>query len=136
MIEQNEKPAPTCSGKHTKEECAKGLQALEDTFYVIGGKWKLKIINALRIGGSSRFNQLQQTVTGISARILSKELKELELNGFIKRNVYTETPVVVTYEITPYSNTLGPVLSTLIEWGTTHRNKIKNDYKELTTSKD
>lgn len=121
-----------CSKAHTKENCSMHISALEDTFYVIGGKWKLKIIRALRVGGSSRFNQLQQTVTGISARILSKELKELELNGFVKRTVHTQTPVVVVYEITPYSNTLGPVLNALIEWGITHKHKIRKEYKELT----
>lgn len=129
MTEQKEEVI-TCNTVHTPDACARGIMALEDTLYVIGGKWKLKIISALRMGGSSRFNQLQQTVTGISARILSKELKELELNGFVKRKVYTDTPVVVTYEITPYSNTLGTVLSEMIKWGTTHKNKIRKDYKE------
>ena len=120
-----------CGNINNRGECTKGLLALEDTLYVIGGKWKLKIINALRVGGNSRFNQLQQTVSGISARILSKELKELELNGFIKRTVYTDAPVVVIYEITPYSNTLAPVLTALIEWGITHKDKIRKEYKEL-----
>ena len=130
MEDLNKEESTACNSKHTPSECSRGIMALEDTLYVIGGKWKLKIINALRTGGSSRFNQLQQTVTGISARILSKELKELELNGFVKRIVYTDTPVVVIYEITPYSNTLGPVLSEMIKWGTTHKNKIRKDYKE------
>jgi len=119
-----------CSNR-SMEDCTAGLLALEDTLYVIGGKWKLKIISALRMGGSSRFNQLQQTVTGISARILSKELKELELNGFIKRKVDTGTPVVVIYEITEYSNTLGSVLTEMINWGVKHKDKIKREYKEL-----
>jgi DNA-binding HxlR family transcriptional regulator len=130
MEDLNKEEITACNSKHTPNECSRGIMALEDTLYVIGGKWKLKIINALRAGGSSRFNQLQQTVTGISARILSKELKELELNGFVKRIVYTDTPVVVIYEITPYSNTLGPVLSEMIKWGTTHKTKIRKDYKE------
>ncbi|KIO74539.1 HxlR family transcriptional regulator [Pedobacter lusitanus] len=120
---------PFCEGNHTREDSKKDLIALEDTLYVIGGKWKLKIINALYVNGNSRFNQLQQIVTGISARVLSKELKEMELNGFIKRNVYTDTPVVITYGITSYCSTLGPVLSTLIEWGNTHKDKIRKDYR-------
>lgn len=128
--EKNNHTIDQCRNR-SMEECTSGLLALEDTLYVIGGKWKLKIISALRMGGSSRFNQLQQTVTGISARILSKELKELELNGFIKRKVYTDTPIVVIYEITDYSHTLGPVLTEMINWGTQHKDKIRRDYKEL-----
>ncbi|HTI11805.1 MAG TPA: helix-turn-helix domain-containing protein, partial [Puia sp.] len=89
----------------------------------IGGKWKLPIIIAL-LDNNRRFNELQRTVKGISARVLSHELKQLELNGFIKRNVYTGTPVVVEYELTEYSNTLGDVLNALRIWGLMHRNKI------------
>lgn len=129
MTELKKEETISCNSKLSPDECTRGIMALEDTLYVIGGKWKLKIISALRMGGSSRFNQLQQTVTGISARILSKELKELELNGFVKRKVYTDTPVVVTYEITPYSDTLGTLLTEMIKWGTTHKNKIRKEYK-------
>lgn len=113
---------------HTEVKCTGDLLALEDTLYVIGGKWKLKIISVLRNNGISRFNQLQQSVTGISARLLSKELKELELNGFVKRTVYSDFPVTITYEVTPYSNTLGPLLTEIIRWGTQHKEKIKRDY--------
>lgn len=130
MTELKKEETISCNAKHTSDECTRGIMALEDTLYVIGGKWKLKIINALRTGGSSRFNQLQQTVTGISARILSKELKELELNGFVKRKVYTDTPVVVIYEITPYSDTLETLLNEMIKWGTTHKDKIRKEYKK------
>ena len=77
-----------------------------------------------------RFNELQRTITGISARELSNELKELEMNGFIKRKVYTTTPVVIEYELTGYSNTLQNVLHALIDWGTMHRNKIKTEAKK------
>ncbi|MES1249440.1 MAG: helix-turn-helix domain-containing protein, partial [Chitinophaga rupis] len=72
-----------------------------------------------------RFNELQRNIKGISARVLSNELKQLELNGFVKRSVYTGTPVVVEYELTEYSNTLGDVLQALRIWGTMHRDKIR-----------
>jgi len=113
------------TAKLSKKECSTRLAALEDTLYVIGGKWKLKVIIALQDGGSKRFNDLQRTVAGISARVLSNELKELEMNGFVKRNVYTQTPVVVEYELTDYTNTLDTILESLIEWGLKHRAKIK-----------
>ena len=118
-----------CTGvKLSGEECAKSLAAVGDALYAIGGKWKLPIIIALR-DGNKRFNELQRTITGISAKVLSNELKELELNGFVKRNVYTQTPVVVEYEITAYSDTLGEVLHALKEWGMNHRDKIRKETK-------
>ncbi len=108
----------------SSNECKSSLNAVGDALYVIGGKWKLRIIIALG-EGNIRFNELQRAVEGISARVLSNELKELELNGFVKRTVYTRTPVVVEYELTPYSATLKDVLHSLSGWGTQHRNKIR-----------
>ena len=112
----------------TAEKCASLLGAIDDALYVIGGKWKLRVIVALR-EGNKRFNDIQRTVTGISARVLSNELKELEMNGFVKRVVIDQTPVVVEYQVTPYAQTLGGVLQSLAEWGFTHRDKIKKERK-------
>jgi len=111
---------------HSEQACAKSLNAIGDALYVIGGKWKLRVIVALR-SSNKRFNELQRTIPGISARVLSHELKELELNGFIKRNIYPQTPVIVEYELTDYSNTLGSVLEALSEWGIMHREKIRHE---------
>lgn len=105
--------------------CNAKLAAIEDALYAIGGKWRLRIIIAL-LEGNKRFNEIQRTVSGISPKVLSHELKELELNGFVKRNVFsTEMPVVVEYEATEYSLTLQKVLDALIEWGAAHREKVK-----------
>jgi DNA-binding HxlR family transcriptional regulator len=112
------------------KNCSASLAAIEDTLYVIGGKWKLKVIIALKEQGSMRFNEMQRTITGISARVLSNELKGLEMNGFINRKVYTSTPVVIEYGLTAYSVTLDNVLRALIDWGTMHRNKIKSEAKK------
>lgn len=111
---------------HAESECNKSLTAVGDALYVIGGKWKLRIIIALQ-GGNIRFNELQRKISGISARVLSHELKEMELNGFVKRNIYPQTPVIVTYELTEYSNSLKNVLQALNEWGSMHRDKIKKE---------
>lgn len=111
--------------KPTAKECKTALGAVGDALYVIGGKWKLPIIVALREDGGQRFNELQRAVKGISARVLSNELKQLEMNGFVKRNVYTQSPVVVEYELTDYSDTLGEVLTALHHWGSMHRDKIR-----------
>lgn len=109
----------------TATECSNHLRAVGDALYVIGGKWKLRVIIALG-HGHKRFNELQRAIEGISARVLSNELKELELNGFITRTVHTQTPVVVEYTLTPYSATLKNVMGALAEWGYMHREKIIN----------
>ena len=108
---------------YSSKECTASLTNLGDALYVIGGKWKLRVIIALR-ENIKRFNELQRTIPGISAKVLSNELKELELNGFVKRNVHTGTPVIVEYELTDYCQTLDPVLQALGEWGAMHRAKI------------
>lgn len=106
-------------------QCITRLAAIEDTLYVIGGKWKLKIIIALQEHGNIRFNELQRSITGISARVLSNELKDLELNGFVKRVVYADqTPVIVEYASTDYNESLKEVIDTLVEWGINHKKKI------------
>ncbi len=122
--------------KRSAGECKASLAAVGDALYVIGGKWKLPIIVAFidDHGQPKRFNELQRAVKGISARVLSNELKQMELNGFVERKVYTGTPVVVEYILTEYSNTLGEVLHALQAWGTMHRDKIlgkRNAKKEV-----
>lgn len=109
--------------------CAAKLTAIGDALYAIGGKWKLRIVVAL-IHGKSRFNDLQRTIRGISSKVLASELKDLELNGFIKRNVFKSTPPIVEYQLTEYALTLQPVLDTLSEWGTKHRTKIRQGMKD------
>jgi len=108
------------------QQCTARLAAVGDALYAIGGKWKLRIIIALN-DGNKRFNELQRLVEGISAKVLSAELKELELNGFVRRNVFTGTPVVVEYELTEYSETLHTILDALSEWGALHREKIRKE---------
>src|ERR1700722_4514536 len=88
----------------TKEECSGSLKNVLDALYVLNGKWKLALILSL-MQSSKRFNEIQQEVTGISAKVLAKELKDLELNEFIIRNVYPTTPVSIIYEVTAYSST-------------------------------
>lgn len=117
-----------------RANCSENLSAVEDAIYVIGGKWKLKIIIVLQELGNVRFNELQRMISGISAKVLSNELKDLELNGFVKRVVYAEqTPVVVEYISTDYSRTLKTVIMSLSEWGRRHKNNIREDVFENTS---
>jgi DNA-binding HxlR family transcriptional regulator len=116
-------------GYHPSEaECKATLSSIADALYVIGGKWKLRIIVALK-EGNKRFNEMQRTIEGISAKVLSAELKDLELNGFISRKVFTGSPVVVEYELTGYSETLNDVLHSLSTWGAMHKQKIRKSMK-------
>src|SRR5215204_6986981 len=108
----------------SEAQCKSTLSSIADALYVIGGKWKLRIIVALK-EGNKRFNELQRLIDGISAKVLSTELKDLELNGFVRRNVFTGTPVVVEYELTEYADTLGDILQTLSEWGAMHKEKVR-----------
>ncbi|MEZ2440823.1 winged helix-turn-helix transcriptional regulator [Chitinophaga sp. RCC_12] len=104
------------------EVCSASLAAVGDAMYAIGGKWKLKIIVAM-IDHRRRFNELQRLVEGISAKVLSNELKELELNGFV-RKIPVAGSHLMEYELTDYSDTLGDVLHSLTVWGAMHRKKI------------
>jgi len=113
----------------SETQCKSTLSAISDAFYVIGGKWKLRIIVALT-AGNKRFNELQRLVEGISAKVLSTELKELELNGFVRRIVFTGSPVIIEYELSEYAETLDGVLQSLSEWGAMHREKIRKSMKK------
>ena len=114
-------------------QCKARLNAMADALHVIGGKWKLRIIIALT-DGNKRFNEMQRLVDGISARVLSAELKELELNGFVRRNVLSGMPIVVEYELTEYAETLNGVLQSLSEWGAMHKDKIRKSFHEESLS--
>lgn len=105
-------------------QCSKHLAATEDALYVVGGKWTLRVMIAL-LSGHTRFNDLQRTLQGISARVLSSELKDLELNGMLKRVVdANQKPVVVEYIPTEYSGSLKDIISALADWGIKHKKKI------------
>lgn len=97
--------------------------AVNDTLNVISGKWKLPIIGTL-LYDKKRFSEIQRNIPNITPRMLSKELKDLELNGIVKRTVYDSTPVVVEYELTPSAVRLGEVLDKMVEWGLQHRKKV------------
>src|ERR1700743_2226984 len=107
-------------------QCAGLLNSIGDALYVIGGKWKLRGIVALR-EGNTRFNEIQRAVEGISARVLSSELKERDLNAFVTRTVHNQAPVIVEYQIPDYAATLGDVLRSLADWGTMHRDKLRKE---------
>lgn len=112
----------------SREECTASVGHIRDALYVLNGKWKLPLIFSLT-ESSKRFGELQRVLEGITPKVLTKELKDLELNGFVLRKVYPTTPVTVIYEVTSYAGTLHNVLNELRDWGYQHREKIKDDMR-------
>lgn len=108
----------------SEAQCSKNLSAVDDALFVVSGKWKLRVMIAV-LNGHVHFNQLQRAVKGISARVLSGELKDLEENELIERVVHAnQKPVVVEYVPTEYSKTLEEVIAPLVQWGTQHKERI------------
>ncbi len=94
--------------------------AVNDTLNVMTGKWKLPIMGSL-IFGKKRFKEMEREIPGITPRMLSKELKDLEGNGILKRTVYNTIPVTVEYELTRSGESFKQVLEVMVEWGLQHR---------------
>ena len=109
--------------KHDPNECTKMIVPVRDTLDILNGKWKLPIIISLTFG-NKRFGQIAKDLNGITDRMLSKELKDLELNQLIKRTVYDDFPPVVEYSITEHGQSLEKVINELRNWGLGHRQKI------------
>lgn len=99
---------------------AEELRALQDTLYFIGGKWRLQIMNSI-CAGNRRFREIERSIPGITTRMLSKELKEMEMNKLVKRTVYDETPVLVEYEPTEHCHTFSKIMTEMINWGKAYR---------------
>lgn len=113
----------------SSEACAESLKHVLDTLSVINGKWKLALILSL-MQSSKRFSEIQHEMKGISSRILAKELKDLELNDFVKRSVYPTSPVSIIYEATEYTRTLKKLIGELSAWGEQHREKIRQSLRK------
>lgn len=94
--------------------------AVQDTLNAFHGKWKMPIIGTL-LFGKKRFKEIEREVRKITPRMLSQELKDLEVNGIVIRTVYNTTPVTVEYELTPSGRELHHVMESMITWGLQHR---------------
>jgi DNA-binding HxlR family transcriptional regulator len=107
--------------------CEQELAAIRDSLEILGGKWKLRIMRHLNnhIGEKNTFKKIQREVEGISAKMLSKELQDLEINLLVSRTVMNTKPITVNYAITVYGLSVFPVTETLVDWGLNHRQKIK-----------
>ena len=107
----------------TQEKCMGMILPVSDAIQILSGKWKLPILISLQFG-NKRFTEIAKNIPKITDRMLSKELRELEMNQLIKRTVYDTVPVTVEYSMTEYGETLEPVILELAKWGRQHRKKI------------
>ena len=106
--------------------CQKKMLPVQDALEVLSGKWKIPILIALT-HGVKRFSDLSKEIPRITDRMLSKELRDLEINQLVKRTVYDTFPVTVEYTMTDYGKTLKEVLVALEKWGSNHRKRIMQD---------
>jgi DNA-binding HxlR family transcriptional regulator len=113
-----------CQAANFQRDFKKEMKAIQDAMDVLNGKWKIAIISSICCYGNRRFSDMLNDIEGISNRMLSKELKELELNKLVKRTVLDTQPISVQYELTAHGATLKTIINNLTDWGTEHRKKI------------
>jgi DNA-binding HxlR family transcriptional regulator len=95
---------------------------MEVTLKAIGGRWKVLILNPLFKDGVKRFGELHRSINGISQKMLTQELRNLEKNGIINRKVYLQVPPKVEYSLTPLGESLKPIFNLMNVWGTKRLN--------------
>ncbi|WP_461535184.1 winged helix-turn-helix transcriptional regulator [Spongorhabdus nitratireducens] len=108
---------------HNTEECP-----IRNVVAQIGDKWSVLILFAL-VEGPDRFNSLKSRVVGISQRMLTQTLRDLEREGYVSRTVYAEVPVKVVYELTDLGKDLVKPLYQLVSWADTHHDEIRRARK-------
>jgi DNA-binding HxlR family transcriptional regulator len=100
---------------------------VHDALSILVGKWKPIILLYLMSEGTMRYGELKKALVGITPKMLTNQLRELEKEGLISREVYREIPPKVEYSITEYGMTLKPILEAMHEWGTNHTmRKLEN----------
>ena len=101
--------------RHTRFDCNPGC-AVEAAISLIDGKWKCVVLFHL-MRGTTRFNELRRLVPGVTQRMLTNQLRELEADGLIIRKIHAQVPPKVEYSISPLGRSLEPVLLALKSWG-------------------
>jgi DNA-binding HxlR family transcriptional regulator len=90
---------------------------IEVTVNLIGDKWKVLILRNLLLKGTQRFGELGRGINGISQKMLTQQLRKLEVDGLIERKVYAQVPPRVEYSLTEFGRSLKPILEAMHNWG-------------------
>lgn len=114
---------------HESSCTGKDLQAVKDALYVLQGKWRLPILISI-LGGFHRFNEIARNVEGISDRMLSTELKKLEDNYLVSRELLDTFPPTVEYHATSHTYTLTNLVTEMRDWGHLHRLKVIKEFTQ------
>lgn len=93
---------------------------VKTTLMLIGDKWKVLILRDLR-SGTKRFGELKKSVTGISQKVLTANLRDMEGNGILTREVFPEVPPRVEYTLTDLGHSMMPILDAMEQWGTAYK---------------
>jgi len=107
-----------------KELCREKITAIKNTMDILSGKWKIHIISMLMRNGKMRFMDLLREVEGIGAKMLSKELQDMEMNHLVTRTVKNTKPITVEYDITEYGQTLEDIVQAIANWGYVYRKSL------------
>ncbi len=107
--------------------CSEKIRAIHDTMDVLSGKWKVSIIACLCFQ-PMRYSEILREVEGISGKMLSRELKDLEMNNLIHRKVLDTKPVSVSYEISEYGRSLKELTNVIADWGINHRKEMIKEF--------
>lgn len=102
---------------------------VELTLQVIGGKWKPIIIYRLGTDGTLRFSEVKRLIPNITQKMLTQQLRELEADGVVHREVYPQVPPKVEYSLTELGRSIMPVMESLCHWG----RKYEQWYQDRTT---
>jgi DNA-binding HxlR family transcriptional regulator len=113
--------APTVLAPVARDE--ESLEALQAAVGVLAAKWSVVVLTRLA-NGSSRFNELLRQIDGVSRRMLSATLRQLERDGLVERHVYARVPARVGYELSPAGVELLDALAPLAGWGVQHRAEV------------
>ena len=113
----------TTQTQKTHSGCTQMILPVRDALDILSGKWKLPILISLSFG-NKRFRQISREIPNITDKMLSKELRDLEMNQLVKRTVYDTLPVTVEYSMTNYGKSLEKVIEELAKWGMQHRKRI------------
>ena len=98
---------------------------VETTLTMISDKWKVLILRDL-LTGTKRFGELKKSLTGVSQKVLTSQLREMEENGLVERKAYPEVPPRVEYALSDLGETLRPVFSALESWGNGYQQLVRN----------